>query len=64
VLVHILLDKLQQYVGHVLTLGSGNGLEAVVQLEGDIQVHSFDQWFLSFRDVRSPPLSGGEFICL
>ena len=36
-----LLDKLQQLVGHVFALRSRGGFEAVVQLDGNVQIHSF-----------------------
>lgn len=43
----VALDELQQHVGHVLPLGSGNRLEAVVELDWDVQVRpSYPLFFL------------------
>ena len=41
VLINILFDELQQHRGHIQVLHSGRGLEAVVQVDGNIQIHSF-----------------------
>ena len=36
---HVALDEVQQDVGHVLALAGGYGLEPVVQLDRDVQIH-------------------------
>ena len=56
VLVDVVLDELQQHVGHVQALGCGDGLEAVVQLDGYVQVHAFHLWFFLLWRSDSPPL--------
>jgi len=53
----VALDELQQHVGHVLALGGGGRLEAVVEFAGDVQVHALCPLF--FWLGRLPhPLSG------
>ena len=51
-LCDVALNELQQLVSHVLSLGSGNRLEVVVELDGNIQVHSLH--FLDFLDLPHP----------
>ena len=51
VLRDILLDELQQHVGHVLPLGGGGRLEGVVQLNGYVQIHSLHLLFLRLLDL-------------
>jgi hypothetical protein len=40
VLANVSLDELQQYGGHIDALGRGCGLESVVQVDFDVDVHS------------------------
>ena len=45
----VLLDVLDQHVGHVLALGGGGGLEGVVQIDFDVQIHALHLGFVRFQ---------------
>jgi hypothetical protein len=49
VLRDILLDELEQDVGHVLAAGSGGRLEGVVEADFNVQIHAFDLRFFRFE---------------
>lgn len=59
VLDDVRLDELQQHVGHVVAAGRWGRLEGVVQLDRNLQVHSFNPIRLRLLD-GSHPLSGSE----
>ena len=62
---YILLDKLQQHVGHVRALGGSDRLEAVVEFDGNVQIHALHLWLFSFFDfphlLSEMRLSGYEY---
>ena len=51
----VALDEVHQHVGHVLALAGGCGLEGVVQLDWDIQIHSLHLHFLWLADCPHLP---------
>ena len=55
ILGNILMDKLQEYIGHVVALGGRCRLEAVVQADFYIDIHSFHPLFCHFRHLQSGP---------
>ena len=63
VLRNIRPDELEQHSGHVLAFGGGNGLKAIVQRNGNIEIHSFHLLFCWLADLPHP-LPGDELIWL
>ena len=55
----VVADKLQQQIGHVLPVGSGDRLEVIVQLERYVQVHAFCDSFFSLLDLTHLLSSSG-----
>jgi hypothetical protein len=55
VLRDVVLDELQQHVGHTFALCGRGGFEGIVQFNFNIQIHSFDLRFFSFADYAHLP---------
>ena len=52
--IDIILDERQKHVSHILALRCRDGLEPVVQLKRNIQIHSFYLGFFDLADASHP----------
>jgi hypothetical protein len=52
----VVLNELQQHIGHVLAFGGGDGLETVMELDGYVQIHALYLLFFNFADFPHLPL--------
>jgi len=68
VLGYIVLDELHQHISHIQALGGRDCLEVIVELDGNVQIHSLHLWLFDFLDLAhllsEVSLSGYEYRAL